>query len=304
MSIYNYNKMNMFNKQNSIFNNKVCNMHSQKIYKNKIEFDNKENVNSTNKFIKNISTDNNISKKSICDNNIKESINNCTKYEDNLNISINTNYTIKIKNNCSSSNNNKTLDNLRILLRFNCGSCNYNFSKITSPYAFSKLCKHCNSISYLVVMRCNKSKLYGGYICIRCSKRFISYFLFETLNYFTPFCKKCSLYTKIYQVLINKSKICIKNIKEFKCDNCKVIRYIPLYNKERVNVLRSINSHGFYIDNPICCNKKMIFNKIKREFKFIELDNNGNSPNYYMSSKYFDNNNNIVKLKNMNFVLY
>lgn len=192
----------------------------------------------------------------------------------------------------------KQIDQLRILLRFNCGSCNYNYSKITSPKYFDKKCKDCKSNCYLVVLRCNDDTLLGGYTCKSCNARFLAPFNFRSLEKFTPYCKNCDLYTKVYQILLNKSKISVRNIKLFFCKRCDKIASKAYFSKGRL-IKSNYKKHTY--ETPMCCNSNMIYWKLRREFKFIKLDDQGNSPSYYETLKYEQEGDN-TKLVNINLV--
>lgn len=207
-------------------------------------------------------------------------------------------YNTKAEKEGEELKNEKQIEDLRILLRFNCRGCSYNYSKITNPSIFNKKCKDCNGTCCLVVLRCNVDTLYGGYICLGCNCRFLTGFDFLDLESVTPLCSFCNLYTKVYQILLNKSKICIKNIKMYTCSICNSIHYDAYYNRGKaiVNdtiISKNIKSKYSYnqIDKaPYCCKIKMDYWKLKREFTFIQLDNNGNSPSYYNNLKFVGDN--------------
>lgn len=176
----------------------------------------------------------------------------------------------------------KELSELKILFRFNCGQCCKNCSKITVSKMFSKTCRKCNFTCELVVLRCNESILFGGYICSGCNERFLAKFPMKQLEKISPSCVNCNIPTKVYQILLNKSKISVRNIVVYKCKVCKASRNKAFYSKSKI--LKKKNSKSDSI--PTCCdNKLMKYSKLIRIFSFIKLDTNGNSPSYYEKNK-------------------
>ena len=176
----------------------------------------------------------------------------------------------------------KSPSDLRILFRFNCGFCYNNYSKITVPKYFSKKCSQCQGKCDLVVLRCSSSILYGGYICSGCSARFLAVFKLSKLEQFTPFCNKCKCYTKVYQILLNKSKISVKNINLYHCNGCGKVKRKAYYSLNKI-IKKNDNKLDY---EPFCCGKQTSYWKLEREFQFIKLDEEGNSPSYYESLKY------------------
>ena len=171
---------------------------------------------------------------------------------------------------------------LRILFRFNCGFCYNNYSKITVPKYFHKKCSQCQGKCDLVVLRCSSTILYGGYICSGCTARFLAVFKLSKLEQFTPYCSNCKCYTKVYQILLNKSKISVKNINLYHCNLCGKIKRKAYYSLNKI-----IKKKDHKIDyEPHCCGKKCYYWKLEREFQYIKLDEEGNSPSYYESLKY------------------
>lgn len=175
----------------------------------------------------------------------------------------------------------KRASDLRILFRFNCGFCFKNYSTITVPKYFQKSCFSCRSRCDLVVLRCTEKVLYGGYICSGCSAKFLAVFKLNNIEVFTPYCDDCSCYTKVYHILLNKSKISVRNINVYRCSNCGYLKKMAYYSVN--NLIKKDQLMNLI---PYCCGKVMEYNKLDRVFTHIKLDDEGNSPSYYESQKY------------------
>lgn len=172
----------------------------------------------------------------------------------------------------------KKAKDLRILFRFNCGKCHSNYSKITIAKHFKKACRICSNDCHLVVLRCTSKVLYGGYSCDGCNDKFLSVFDFNLIYDFIPYCNECKVYTRVYHILLNKSKISVKNLIVYECVDCGFICNKAYYSVNKLLKKRTIP--------PNCCGRSMKYMKYEREFNFIKLDVNGNSPSYYESLKY------------------
>lgn len=149
-----------------------------------------------------------------------------------------------------------------LLLRFHCGLCHFNTSKLIKPELFTKTCQDCFAKCCLVVIRCTESLLLGGYICTSCDNKFLSRFPFGLLSKVTPVCYYCGIKVKLYQALLNRSKVSVKNIKEFACLSCGGRRDFPYFR---------ISGKG---DRMICCGAYMKYMKLRREFRYIRLEGN------------------------------
>lgn len=175
----------------------------------------------------------------------------------------------------------KRANDLRILFRFNCGYCFKNYSTITVPKYFQKTCFGCKCKCDLVVLRCTEKVLYGGYICSGCNAKFLAVFKLNTIEAFTPYCEDCKCYTKVYHILLNKSKISVRNINVYQCLNCGYLKKMAYYSVN--NLIKKNQSMSLL---PKCCGAEMVYSKLERIFTHIKLDDEGNSPSYYESQKY------------------
>lgn len=169
---------------------------------------------------------------------------------------------------------------LRLLLRFNCGTCQRKYSKIFLPYNLSCICNKCKYPSDLVVLRCDTLNLYGGYLCSSCENRFVEKIEMKKFHDITPFCNGCEKYTKMYQALLNKSKISIKNTKVFTCLECNLTHTQSFY----------LPKGNLGVGNPKCCNNPTVFTEYSREFIYHKLDDEGRSINYSNNTKEILNN--------------
>lgn len=186
-------------------------------------------------------------------------------------------YKPKTKNFCSQEeeifgcdNREDTSNKLRMLLRFNCGRCQRKYSKIFIPTAFSKCCEKCNNPTDLVVLRSDKTNLYGGYLCKNCENRFLTVLPMTSFKSFTPLCNNCNMYCKMYQALLNKSKISIRNIKVYVCNICQLEHTKSFYQPYG----------NFDSSVPVCCDNKCSYIEIRREFTFHKLNEEGRSENF------------------------
>lgn len=174
---------------------------------------------------------------------------------------------------------------LRMLMRFTCGKCQRRYSKIQIPDEFSKQCEKCYSLSNLVVLRCDSTNLFGGYLCLKCEHRFLQKISITEFKKVTPFCFYCDKNTTIYQVLLNRSKLSIKNQKIYQCEKCKKKANISYYQPY------GINNKNHLI--PICCeNRRMAYTQLERSFVYHSLDAKGRSSQYssiMTPSSYHDN---------------
>lgn len=182
------------------------------------------------------------------------------------------------KEDCINKSLIKKAKDLRILFRFNCGKCHSNYSKITIAKQFKKVCRICSCDCHLVVLRCTSKVLYGGYSCDGCNDKFLSVFDFNLIYEFIPYCNECKVYTRVYHILLNKSKISVKNLIVYECVDCGFICNKAYYSVNKLLKKRT--------SPPNCCGRSMKYTKYEREFTFIKLDVNGNSPSYYESLKY------------------
>ncbi len=185
-------------------------------------------------------------------------------------------YKPKTKNFCNQEeifgcdNGEDTSNKLRMLLRFNCGRCQRKYSRIFIPTAFSKCCEKCNNPTDLVVLRSDETNLYGGYLCKNCENRFLTVLQMTSFKKFTPLCNNCNMYCKMYQALLNKSKISIRNIKVYVCNICKLECTKSFYQPYG----------NFDSSVPVCCGNKCSYAQIRREFTFHKLNEEGRSENF------------------------
>lgn len=186
-------------------------------------------------------------------------------------------YKPKTKNFCSQEEDifgcdskEDTSNKLRMLLRFNCGRCQRKYSKIFIPTTFSKCCEKCNNPTDLVVLRSDKTNLYGGYLCKNCENRFLTVLPMSSFKSLTPLCNNCNMFTKMYQALLNKSKISIRNIKVYVCNSCQLEHTKSFYQPYG----------NFDSTIPICCESKCSYLEIRREFTFHKLNEEGRSENF------------------------
>lgn len=162
---------------------------------------------------------------------------------------------------------------LRLLVRFNCGKCQKKYSKILIPTMFFKSCERCNQAnSELVVLRCNDNQLFGGYLCTHCEYRFLSKVEFNDFKTITPFCFDCNKVVKVYQILLNRSKISVRNEKVFICLKC--------HNKETQSFYQPYGWKKASNMKPICCNIPMEYSHLNRSLKHYLLDEQGRSEMY------------------------
>lgn len=178
-----------------------------------------------------------------------------------------------IKDIIKKSINTDIKSQIRILLRFNCGKCQNKFSKIITPSIFARKCTKCKNPSDLVVLRCNDHYLIGGFDCSSCDNQFLDKLGIFEFNSVTPFCFECKKLTKLYQALLNRSKISIRNERVYYCLTCGKFKSISFYQP-----LKSLS-------NTTCCNNVMEFICFNRRFTYYNLDENGRS------KAYCDNNN-------------
>ena len=200
-------------------------------------------------------------------------------------ISSDENYTSKLSSNPNENNtqnnqennSNKTQKNssprerskLKMLLRFNCGKCQKKLSKIFLPESFCEPCSKCKFPADIVVLRCTNDTLYGGFLCCACESRFLVKIDMEKFKQDTPFCFDCNRHSKLYQALLNKSKISVKNIKIFICLKCKGQKTKSFYQPYGILDYENYKPH--------CCEERMVFYKIEREFTHYKLDDFGRS---------------------------
>lgn len=180
------------------------------------------------------------------------------------------NYFDSAKKNFSNidKEHDKKRSQLRLLLRFNCGKCQKRYSQIIIPSILARECEKCKYPSDLVVLRCDDTNLIGGFLCCNCEHRFLDKLNMGEFNPVTPFCFECNKYSKMYQALINRSKISIRNEKLYYCLTCGNSKSISFYQPGKTKPAM------------ICCENLMEYNTLNRVFKYYQLDEDGRSETY------------------------
>lgn len=265
------------NKNTSNYSDKKQNTYQESLVKSSNDHYNHSNYNDKNTSNTNVSLQENIKEDKHNQDNkyVKENImkDSCS-YDNNYHSKVTcVNDISNEENNFNSIDSKLEKTKLRLLIRFNCGKCQNKYSKILIPSMFLKPCEKCRSDDCeLVVLRCNDNVLYGGYLCNSCDHRFLNQIEFNEFKTITPYCFDCNKVVKVYQILLNRSKISVRNEKVFICIKCfkkETQSYYQPYGWKKPSKMR-----------PICCNVPMEYSHLNRSLKYHLLDEQGRSEMY------------------------